>query len=466
LKKLFLTFVFSAILLSSVISFPPAHALNLSEIIKIVASDDAANDEFGFLHISISGDTAIVGASGGFSLPFIPGAAYIFEKVGGTWTQVAKLTASDAAVGDQFGFSVSISGDTAIVGAFDAGLGAAYVFVKLGGGWADATQDAKLTASDGFLSAQFGNAVSIDGDTAIVGARVDNHGGAISSAGAAYIFEKPGGGWIDATQDAKLTASDATAGDQLGNSVSISGNTALVGARLDNIGGTGSGSAYIFEKPGGGWIDATQDAKLTASDSAQNDDFGFASSISGDTALVGAFRTDDDGNRSGSAYVFVKPGGGWVDATQDAILKASDAAAEDQFAWAVSISGNTILVGAFGDDSNAGSAYVFMKPGGGWVDATEDQKLTASDAAAGDEFGDSVSISGNTAIIGAHFNDDGGNDSGSAYIFETVSLPVGGEMIPLDSTMILVAGAQYNAAWMIPALVSAIGIGIVLARKF
>ncbi len=202
--------------------------------------------------------------------------------------------------------------------------------------------------------------------------------------------------------------------------------------------------------------------KLVASDAAAIDQFGLSVSISGDTAIVGARLNDDVPNDSGSAYVFEKVAGTW---TQVAKLTASDAAAGDGFGTSVSISGDTAIVGAVGDGPG-GSAYVFVKPGGGWADANEDAKLTASDAAAGDSFGGSVSISGDTVIVGAPLDDDVPNDSGSAYVFGPKFLAVGGDLIPLDSTMVLLAGTQTTVAWMIPVIVSAIGIGIVLARKY
>ncbi len=272
---------------------------------------------------------------------------------------------------------------------------------------------------------------------------------------------------LNLSEIAKLVASDAAALDEFGLSVSISGDTAIVGALRDDDVPNDSGSAYVFQKVAGTW---TQVAKLTASDAAAGDHFGESVSISDDTAIVGAHFDDDVPNDSGSAYVFVKPGGGWSGSlTEDAKLTASDAAADDRFGLSVSISGDTAIVGALLDDdvpSGSGSAYVFVKPGGGWADANEDAKLTASDAAALDAFGHSVSISGDTAIVGANGDDDGGESSGSAYVFGPKFLAVGGEFIPLDTTMVLTAGAQYTAAWMIPVIVSGIGFAIVIARKF
>jgi len=395
---------------------------DVTEDAKLTALDAAFNDRFGN-SVSISGDTAIVGAFGDDDGGIVSGSAYVFTRSGTIWTQQAKLTASDAAASDFFGASVSLSGDTAIVGAHlddDGGdrSGSAYVFVKPAGGWVDSTQTAKLTASDATAFDFFGSSVSILGDTIIVGANGNDDAG--SNSGSAYVFVKPAGGWADSTQTAKLTASDAAANDSFGDSVSILGDTAIVGADQTLI---DPGSAYVFVKPAGGWADSTQTAKLTASDAAADDKFGSSVSISGDTAIVGANSDDDGGVSSGSAYVFVKLAGGWADSTQTAKLTALDATAGDRFGNSVSISGNIAIVGAFGDGdkdfAQSGSAYVFVKPAGGWTDSPHTAKLTASDAAAGDFFGASVSISGDTAIVGA---DEVLAGSGSAYVFDISSV--------------------------------------------
>jgi len=400
-----------------------AYAPSFAEIVKLTASDAAADDRFG--RVSISGDTAIVGAEGNDDAGSFSGSAYIFVKSGTTWIQQAKLTASDADMSDSFGNSVSISGDTVIVGApldDEAGFnaGAAYIFVKPVGGWVDSTETAKLTALDAFTSDLFGRYVSISGDTAVVASIQDDDAGV--SSGSAYVFVKPVGGWVDSTQTAKLTASDGFAFHGFSR-LSISGDTAIVGAAGDDDGGFESGAAYVFVKPVGAWADSTQTAKLTASDAAPDDQFGASVSISGDTVIVGARTLIAGGNEA--AYIFVKPVGGWVDSTQTAKLTASDAAVDDFFGHSVSISGDNAIVGALGDDnagSRSGSAYIFVKPVGGWADSTQTAKITASDAAADDEFGRSVSISGDTAVVGAHFDDDAGEKSGSAYVFSTTTV--------------------------------------------
>ena len=189
------------------------------------------------------------------------------------------------------------------------------------------------------------------------------------------------------TQTAKLTASDGAASDYFGYSVAISGDTVVVGAYYDDIGAnTDQGSAYVFVKPESGWADMTQTAKLTASDGAASDYFGSSVAISGDTVVVGAYYDDIGANADqGSAYVFVKPASGWADMTQTAKLTASDGAADDYFGNSVAISGDTVVVGAYDDDigsnTDQGSAYVFVKPANGWADMTQTAKLTASDGA-------------------------------------------------------------------------------------
>ena len=202
--------------------------------------------------------------------------------------------------------------------------------------------------------------------------------------------------------------SDGAAIDYFGGSVSISGTTAIVGAPYDDDNGSISGSAYVFENTGSAW---SQVCKLTASDGTEVDRFGKSVSISAATAIVGAW--GDDGDR-GSAYIFANSGSGW---TEMAKLTASDSAAGDVFATTVSISGKLAVVGASrSDDSgtDSGSVYIFQESGSDWPQVA---KLLPSDGTAQDNFGESVSVSGNTAIIGAWIDDDGGNDSGSAYIF-------------------------------------------------
>jgi regulation of enolase protein 1 (concanavalin A-like superfamily) len=381
---------------------------------KIQASDKQAYDQFGWsVSISSNGNTAIVGAytedTGGTSA----GAAYIFTRSGTTWTQQAKIQASDKATNDLFGYSVSISGDgnTAIAGAlFEEYGGSAYIFTRSGTTW---TQQAKIQASDKATSDLFGYSVSIsgDGNTAIAGALFEEYGGS------AYIFTRSGTTW---TQQAKIQASDRQASDFFGSSVSMSsnGNTAIVGAMFEDTGGSSAGAAYIFTRSGTTW---TQQVKIQASDKQASDNFGVSVAISddGNTAIVGAYTEDTGGTNAGAAYIFTRSGTTW---TQQAKIQASDKQASDFFGHSVAISsnGNTALVGAYNDHTGSdrtGSAYIFTRSGTTW---TQQARIQASDKQASDNFGWSVAISddGNTTIAGAYNEDTGGTDTGAAYIFE------------------------------------------------
>jgi len=388
------------------LSFGPNWSLTTQQQ-KIVASDIQANDNFGY-SVAISGDTAVVGAQyediGGTSA----GAAYVFTRSGTTWTEQQKIQASDKQASDFFGYSVAIDGDTAVVGAWYEETGAtdsgsAYIFTRSGTTW---TQQQKIVSSDLQAFDQFGASVSIDGDTVVVGATGEDTGG--QQAGAAYVFTRSGTTW---TQQQKIQASDIGAGDGFGISVSISGDTVVVGAQLEDTGGTDAGAAYVFTRSGTTW---TQQAKIQSSDIEANDRFGYSVAIDGDTVVVSAYYEDTGGTNAGAAYIFTRSGTTW---TQQQKIQASDAQAIDQFGWSVSIDGDTVVVGAFAEDTggtSAGAAYIFTRDGTTW---TQQQKIQASDVQAGDQFGISVSIDGETVVVGAHFEDAGGAEAGAAYIF-------------------------------------------------
>jgi len=327
-------------------------------------------------------------------------------SLAGSWTETQKLLASDGATNDLFGGWLVLSGDTALITSAqdnDNGhwSGSAYVFTRTGTTW---TQQAKLLPSDGAAEDQFGYCASIDGDTALIGALLDDDNGVDS--GSAYIFTRTGTAW---TQQAKLLASDGAAGDHFGFFVALNGNTAIIGANWDNDNGNKSGSAFVFTRTGTTW---TQQAKLLASDGQAGDRFGGSIAVSGDIALIGAYYDDDNGVDSGSAYIFTRTGTTW---TQQQKILSSDGAAGDTFGGIVSISGDSALIGAGGDDSYTGAAYVFTRTGTTW---TQQAKLLASDGAANDLFGIwSLSLDGDTALIGAYYDDDNGANSGSTYVF-------------------------------------------------
>jgi hypothetical protein len=409
------------------------------------ASNSAAFDEFGSA-VAVSGDTVVVGApsedggpAGGAdnSMP-AAGAAYVFVRSGATWVQQAYLKPSNPGELDQFGWSVAISGDTIVVGAYledseatgvngnqslnGAPLaGAAYVFVRGAGGlW---TQQAYLKASNTGTSDLFGCAVAVSGDTVVVGANREsssssgvNGSGANDASprsGAAYVFGRSGTSW---TQQAYLKASDPVAGAEFGSSVGISGDTVVVGAPLAD---SQAGALHVFIRNGSSW---SHQAKLAASNAASGARFGYAAGISEDTLVAGARgeasaatgvdgnATDNSSPEAGAAYVFTRSATNW---SQQAYLKASNSGTGDGFGESVAIDGDSLVVGASGEDgatsgvdgeggSNtaaaSGAAYVFSRSLGIWYPAGY---LKASNNGAGDGFGDSVAIAGSTVLAGA-----------------------------------------------------------------
>ena len=441
----------------SVKAFSPmtVSPLAYSEASILHASDGEVNDYFGM--VSVSGDTLVVGAhgeDGGVGDPKPDaGVVYVFERHdGGTnnWGEVAILRASDAQEGDNFGWSVSISNDIIVVGAHleDGGVGdstseagAAYVYERHHGGTNNWGEVAILRASDAQENDNFGGAVSISGNTIIIGATVEDGGvgDSTSEAGAAYVYERHHGGTNNWGEVAILRASDAQAGDNFGSSVSINGDTLVVGAAFE-AGGVGdpipeAGAAYVYERHQGGTNNWGEVTILRASDAQAGDNFSAgdaALSLSNDTVVVGAWQeaggTANLGLGTGAAYIFERHHGGTNNWGEVAILRASDAQAGDNFGGKVSLSNNTILVGATDEDGgagdpkpNAGAAYVFGRHHGGTNNWGELTVLRANDAQAGDFFGASVGISGDTLIIGASSEDGGAGDpkpnAGAAYTF-------------------------------------------------
>ncbi len=361
---------------------------------KLTADDTAAN-QFGW-SVSLSDDTALIGApyDGGDSFRF--GSAYVLTRNGTNWNQQQKLIASDAVAGDRFGWSVSLSGDTALISAYwdDGGLnGSAYIFTRNGTVW---SQQAKLTTNDTTMEfsnsvalMEFGNSVALSGDTALIGSDY-NDGDGRGYLSAVYVFTRNGTVW---SQQARLTSDDTKRSDFFGKSVALSGNTAFIGASHSGN-GDGSGSVYVFTRNGTVW---SQQAKLIANDVVWGDHFGGSMTLSDNIALIGG---------SHSAYVFTRSGTVW---SQQAKLIVDGVSS-------VALSGDTVLIGAHDDGSNrSGSAYVFMCNGTIW---TQQVKLTARDAAAYDHFGWSVALGDDVAFIGIPGDDDGGFDSGSVYVFD------------------------------------------------
>ena len=381
---------------------------------QLLAPDGAAADSLG-VSVSVFGDTAVVGApmddtAGGADA----GSAYVFVHSGTTWTLEQQLLASDGAAGDNFGLSVSVSGDTVVVGApmddtaGGADSGSAYVFVRSGTTW---TQQEHFLPADLEAGQSFGISVSVAGDTAVVGGHLDNIGSGFG-VGSAYAFVRSGTVW---SQQQKLVASDGATDDQFGISVSLSGDTVAIGAFFEDVPFLNEGSVYVFVRTGTTW---TLQKKVTADDSEVNDLFGVSVSLSGDTLAVGSVFADTPaGLDSGAAYVFVRNGTIW---TQQQKLLGSDIAAGDLFGVSVAVTGDdTVVVGAQDHDTgagqDAGKAYVFGRRGTVW---TEHRTLLPPVGAALDTFGASVSVAGDTVVVGVPFADTpGGADAGSAHVF-------------------------------------------------
>jgi len=380
----------------------PAARADFEQVTKLFPSDVTFLSLFG-TGVSISGEVAIGGGIGGNGGK---GSVAVFEPVSGVWQQTALLTASDAANGDAFGVYVSIDGERVAVGAMqddDAGAdsGSAYVFDRVAGTW---QQTAKLTASDAAAGDGFGRAISLDGERIVVGSPYDDDDG--TSSGSAYVFELVNGSWQEV---AKLTASDAASNGSFGWNVSLDGQRIVIGA--PDVGAAGTGAAYVFELAGGLWQEVT---KLTASDAAAEDGFGWSVSVRGDYILCGSPMDDDTYSKTGSAYVFELVSGSW----QETKLNAADPGFEDQFGYSVAIANGVALIGANYEDAlgfTSGATYVFVEDGGAWA---QQDKLRASDGAADAQFGCSVALSGNRAAIGALGDHRGAFFGGAMYVFE------------------------------------------------
>ena len=298
------------------------------------ASDNTTGDRFGS-SVAISGLTVLVGA---YDQAKDAGRAYVFTKTGSGFKQTAELKGSDTVVDDYFGWSVAVSGATAVVGAVGHAkyTGRAYVFTKTASGW---EQAAELAGAGTVSEDGFGTSVAVSGTTVVVGAE-----GYAKGAGRAYVFTKSGAGW---TQVAVLKGSDTVTGDNFGTSVALAGTTAVVGAYGPS---NFAGRAYVFSETSAGW---KQVAELKGSDTVAGNYFGVSVAISGSTVLVGAY---DHANTAGAAYVFTDTVSGWKQAAE---LTGSDTAAGDYFGNSVAVSGTTSVAGSYGRAKFAGRAYVF-----------------------------------------------------------------------------------------------------------
>ena len=305
----------------------------------------------------------------------------------------------------------------------------------------------KLTASDAVVGDAFGTSVTVSGDTAVVGATGEVFGG--SGEGAAYIYQQNQGGADNWGEVAKLTASDAQFEDIFGWSVAISGDTAIVGALSEDTGGTDAGAAYVFRRDEGGADNWGEVKKLTASGAQAGDSFGVSVAVNSGTTVIGAWQADTGSSLSGAAYVFERDNGGIDNWGEVKKLTAPDAEAGHSFGIAVSVNSNIAIVGAFGNDAAttnwSGAAYVFQRDQGGADNWGDFVKLTASDAHSGDALGISVAISADTVVAGAYTEDTGGIDAGAAYVFDLLQPKLTPTPVPPSPEMRLVVIEPANA---------------------
>jgi hypothetical protein len=405
--------------------------------VEISATDGGRGELFG-QSVAMSGGTAVVGASrhaNGTGM----GVAYVFERSGAAWTQETVLTGSDSTADDYFGLSVAVSGETAIVGANEHQVGAnraqgaAYVFVRSGATW---TQQTMLTANDGAAGDCFGYSVAVSGDTAVIGAT-----GPHAMRGAAYVFERSGTTW---TQKPVLTARDGAAGDYFGFSVAVNGGTALVGANRHKVGDNpAQGAAYVFEQSGPTWIERET---LTASDGKEFGLFGSSMALSGGTAVIGAFNQrvgSTDGQ--GEAYVFVSNGTTW--ARQAPLMASDGRSSDSFGQSVATNGSTIVVGAfnrMVGENRGQGAAYVFAPAGASWVlqamvtaaDGHGDAPLGVGlDAGwpVGDNLGWSAAMSGDTFLLGARFHTSHTSHApgaGAAYLFTLPAAAKAGSPVP------------------------------------
>jgi hypothetical protein len=406
---------------------------------KLVADQPASNEYFG-TSVAMGQDFLVVGTprvTRSLASPIaLPGTAQIFKRDAANpnqWNLVKTISAGDGQPDDGFGFSVALSGDTVVIGApghdsdNSANAGAAYVFRRNQGGSDNWGQVAKIISTDIFTDDEFGISVSLDSSTLVVGAHLDNvsvSGVFRSNQGAAYVFRRDVGGADGWGPIKKISGSDCITGDQFGISVALNGGRLVVGARLhDPDGLNNAGAAYLFGRDFGGADQWGEVKKLTASDKAGGDQFGQSVAVDGDVVVVGANGADIGGrSNQGAAYVFSRNQGGADAWGQVRKIVAQDGQDGDQFGNAVSLRGDTLMVGApvadVGGRNQRGAAYAFARIQGGTNNWGQSEKLIARDGDTGDLLGIAVATNGGQFLAGApRANLFDQFDTGAAYVF-------------------------------------------------
>jgi hypothetical protein len=423
---------------------------------RLVAVDGQARERFG-VAVALSGDTVVIGAPLNDGIYYDQGVVYVFARSGGTWTQQQKLWAGDGEAGDFFGAAVALDGDTLVVGAVGDDIGAnydqgsVYVFTRVSGWWAD---QQKLTANDGAAGDSLGYSVALGGDTLVAGAYADDTGSNVEQ-GSAYVFTRSGGAQPAWTQQQKLSASDGAAGDSFGSAVALDDDTLVACAPFDDIAANpNQGSAYVFTRSGGVW---TQQQKLSASDGAADDRFGYAVALSDDKLAVGSpYDTVGFNYQQGSVYAFARNGAVWTERQK---LSAEDGMGEDRFGSAVALGGETLVVGAPNDVTGSGvelgsaSVFAFI---GSWV---PQETLTTPTGASNEVFGHAVALSNDTVMAGAPSTEAPMTlNRGSVYAFvrpacqsitiEPASLPNGTSGASYQQQLTVIGGAGPFQFWI------------------
>ncbi|WP_342768054.1 hypothetical protein [Thalassotalea euphylliae] len=394
----------------------PTKTSNLTNQTIILAKDGKAGDSFGY-SAAIDGTTILVGAfKADIDNTTDAGAAYVFVEGGkgqyqNGWHQQAKLVAEPAFAEDTLGGKVALNGDIAMLGVMrrdDKGkdAGAVVSFERTLSNW---RQTQIITAPDAKPGDAFGQSIALTDKYLVIGAPRNDALG--KDSGAAYIFLREHNTW---RYQAKIKANDGVAGDLFGISVAIDGNTMLVGADLHDAKAENAGAVYVYRFDDNQW---QQEAKLMASDGGKTDIFGVRVAISGDTALISARRDDIDslGVDAGSAYIFVREGKTW---TEQVKLTSPDGYADDRFGRGVALSGDTAIISAMNHDANGtdtGAAYVYKKGQNGWGYAN---KIMAKHSMAGDRFGWNLDLSDGVAVITTPYHAANGNESGAVFIQE------------------------------------------------
>ena len=367
----------------------------------LTPAEGAMDDRFG-LAVAIDGSWAVVGAPSDDENGPESGAAYLYKRTDGQWQQMQKIMATDGETGDSFGHAVSLSGHTVVIGALfddDMGLdaGAAYVFSFDGIDW---QQTDKLTVDQGDSLDFFGVAISQSNERILIGAH--HHDAVANSGGSAFVFEQHNGVW---TQTARLNASDTGAGDQFGFALSLSGNQALIGAHRHQLAGAETGAAYVFEFKEGEWLETTQ---LTDPLGQHGDRFGIAVSLNNGQALIGASGYQQ---RQGAAFLFESEATSWQLTSS---LIADDGAPWDGFGLAVSLRDQVALVGApYARPTDTGAVYQFKQQGGQWPLSKQFTPAQSGEYL----FGISLDQSAEQFMVGATGMDASLTGSGAVYLY-------------------------------------------------